>query len=120
MSNLSLKVSKSAYEEKIAKMQSLMNKLDQAIEDYQTLKNDMDKFIDGSDDNYERLRANIDENIKTVRIERERMQNSVEMLQVTLKEMEDFGQGLGTALEESIELAKSAVKTGIEIMKIVD
>ena len=118
--NLTLKVSKSAYQDKITRLQSLLNKLDQTITDYETLRNGMEKFIDGNDDNYEALRNNVEYNISVVRGERERTQNSIDMLEQTLLDMEEFGTGLGTTVEEAAELAKNAVKTGIEIMKIVD
>jgi len=118
--NVTLKVSKAAYEEKIAKLQTLLNKLDQTITDYETLRNGMEKFIDGTDDNYEQLRNNVEYNISVVRGERERTQNSIDMLQQTLRDMEEFNTGLGTTVQESAELAKNAVKTGVEIMKIVD
>lgn len=120
MANATLKISKGAYEAKILRLQSCLNQLDTKINQYESLRNNMAKFIDGSDDNYESLRANVENNIKMVRKAREMTDASIKMLQDTLRDMEEFGNQMGKTITETGELAMNTLKGAVEAMKLID
>lgn len=120
MAQATLKISKGAYEAKILKLQNCLNQLDTKINQYETLRNNMTKFIDGSDDNYENLRNNVETNIKMVRKARQMTDASIKMLQDTLRDMEEFGNQMGKTLNETGELAKNTLKGAIEAMNLVN
>lgn len=120
MANATLKISKGAYEAKILRLQSCLNQLDTKINQYESLRNNMAKFIDGSDDNYESLRTNVENNIKMVRKAREMTDASIKMLQDTLRDMEEFGNQMGKTITETGELAMNTLKGAVEAMKLID
>ena len=119
MATATLKISKGAYEAKILKLQGLLGGLDTKITQYETLRNNMDKFMDGSDDNYESLRQNVEQNIKMVRKAREMTEASIKMLQDTLKEMETFGEEAKKTITEAGEMAGNTLKTAVEVINLL-
>lgn len=120
MAQATLKISKGAYEAKIIKLESCLNQLDTKVTQYETLKTNMTKFMDGSDDNYEKLRANVENNIKMVRKAREMTDASIKMLKETLKDAEEFGAEANKAISEAGELAMNTLKGAVEAMKLID
>lgn len=115
-----LKVSKSAYEEKINRLNNYLNRLDATITSYEKAKNDLDSFMDGSDDNYNKMRESVETNIKTVRKAREMTVASIDMLKQTLSQMEDFGSNLGNMITSGTEAAVSGIQAAVEAMNLVD
>lgn len=120
MAQATFKISKGAYEAKIIKLESCLNQLDTKITQYETLKANMNKFMDGSDDNYEKLRAGVENNIKMVRKAREMTDASIKMLKETLKQAEEFGTEMGKTITEAGELAMNTLKGAVEAMKLID
>ena len=120
MAQATLKISKGAYEAKILKLESCLNQLDTKVTQYETLKTNMTKFMDGSDDNYEKLKANVENNIKMVRKAREMTDASIKMLKETLKDAEEFGAEANKAISEAGELAMNTLKGAVEAMKLID
>ena len=120
MANVTLKVSKSSYEGKIALLEGYLNRLDSTLTDYQTAERELDSFMDGSDDNYEKMRENIRANIASVKKAREMCEASIKMLKDTLKDMEDFGTNLGKVVTESIDLTKNKIKVAVDAMNLID
>ena len=119
MATATLKISKGAYEAKILKLQNLLNSLDTKISQYETLRNNMEKFMDGTDDNYESLRQNVEQNVTMVKKAREMTDASIKMLQDTLKEMEVFGEETKKAITETGELAGNVLKGAVEAMNLI-
>lgn len=120
MAQATFKISKGAYEAKILRLESCLNQLDQKITQYETLKANMSKFIDGTDDNYESLRANVETNIKTVRKAREMTDASIKMLKDTLQQADEFGSQFSKAITESGELAMNTLKGAVEAIKLIN
>lgn len=120
MAQATLKISKGAYQAKILRLQSCLNQLDMKITQYETLKANMTKFMDGSDDNYEKLRTNVENNIKMVRKAREMTDASIKMLTETLEQAEEFGAQMGKTISQSGELAMNTLKGAVEAMKLID
>ena len=120
MANLTLKVSKSAYEAKITELEDLKNRLDSKVQDYKTAESSMDKFIGQGDDNYESLRENVETNIKTCQKASEMCEASIKALKETLQEMTEAGSNIGSLLSEAGELAKNTLKGAVEVAKLVD
>ena len=120
MANVTLKVSVSAYQDKINKLEGYLNRLDSTITDYETAEKSMDKFIGEGDDNYEALRQNIEQNIATCRKAREMCDASIKALNETLSQMTDAGQNIGNLLSEAGGLAKSTISAAIEVANLVN
>ncbi len=120
MAQATLKISKGAYEAKILKLESCLNQLDNKITQYESLKNNMTKFMDGRDDNYEKFRTNVENNIKMVRKAREMTDASIKMLRDTLNQAEEFGEEMGRTISEAGELAMNTLKGAVEAMKLID
>ncbi len=120
MAQATFKISKAQYEAKIIALQGYLGELDSKITQYETLKANMTKFIDGTDDNYESLRTNVETNIKTVRKAREMTDASIKMLQETLQQADEFGEQFKTAITESGELAMNTLKGAVEAMKLIE
>ena len=116
---LRLKVSKSAYEDKITKLDNYLGRLDTAMQTYERKKIELDQFMDGSDDNYETVKANIDANIATVKKAKEMTEASMKMLRDTLKEMEDFGTNIGKLATDALDTAKTTIKGAVEAMNLL-
>lgn len=115
-----LKVSKSAYEEKINRLQNYLNRLDSTITSYEKAERDLDSFMEGNDDHYEELRQQIENNIATVRKTRQMTEASIVSLQTTLSQMEEFGSNVGNLIQEGTEAAKGVIRTAIDAMNLVD
>ena len=111
-----LKVSKSAYEEKIAMLKDYLNELDRTLQAYDRKKTEMDSFIDGSSDGYEEIKKSVEQNQKSVGKAKEMCNNSIKMLEDTLKEMEDFGQNILKTAEAATEAAGAGLKTAFQAM----
>jgi len=111
-----LKVSKAAYEEKIAMLKDYLNELDRTIAAYQRKETEMDSFIEGSSDGYEEIRASVEQNIHSVEKAREMCNNSIQMLENTLKEMEDFGENILKTAQSAAEAAGTGLKTAFQVM----
>ncbi len=120
MAQATLKISKGAYEAKILKLENCLSQLDTKITQYESLKANMNKFMDGSDDNYNKLQENVENNIRMVRKAREMTDASIKMLKETLKQAEEFGTELGKAISESGEIAKNTLKGAVEAMKLIN
>ena len=111
-----LKVSKSAYEEKIAMLKDYLSELDRTIEAYEHKKTEMDSFIDGSSDGYEEIKNSVEQNKRSVEKAREMCNNSIKMLEDTLKEMEDFGENILKTAQSATEAAGAGLKTAFQVM----
>ena len=120
MANVTLKVSKSAYQDKIARLEGLKNELDQRVTDYEAARNSMTKFIGEGDDNYNALRENVQTNINTCRKASEMCAASIESLRTTLEQMEDFGSNVSNLVNAAAEEAVTKVKTAIDIANLVN
>lgn len=120
MAQTTLKISKGAYQAKIYKLQSCLNQLDTKITQYETVRDNMEKFMDGNDDNYDNLRANVENNIKMVRKAREMTDASIKMLNETLEQAEEFGTEMRETISQAGELAMNTLKGAVEAMKLID
>lgn len=116
MINLKLKVSKSSYEEKLNKLKDLANRLDQKINVFEQYKNNTSKFIEESDDEYDALIDNANENIAACRKAREKVEESIKMVANTLNDMEEFGKYAGETLRNASEVAKDTIATAADVV----
>lgn len=114
-----LKVSKSAYEEKISRLENYLARLDNTISSYENKKTMLDSFMDGTDDNYEATRQMIEDNIQRVRKAREMCDASIAMLRQTLQEMADFGDKLKANISEAADLAKNTANAAFTAMNLL-
>lgn len=115
-----LKVNRNDYEAQIIMLQGYLGQLDAKVTDYESLRNDMTRFIDGNDDTYEKLRESVENNIKVVRKAREMCDNSIKMLKETLDSFEQFGQEASNLLDNAIQTGASAANAAIEAMHLMN
>lgn len=120
MAQVSLKVNKASYEAQIALLQNHLNSLDNTITQYERKRTDLDSFMGGRDDNYEKMKAGIDHNIDVVRKAREMCDASIRSLQETLTAMEEFGSNMASTIESGVEAARSGVKAAFDVMNLID
>lgn len=118
MADFTLKVSKGAYEAKISLLENYLNRIDVTLNQYEALETKMDSFIEGSDDNYERLRESVVTNIKMVRKAKEMTEATLKSLQQTLESAEEFDQNLGNIIDNASDMAKNTLKGAVEAMKL--
>lgn len=117
--DLRLKVSKSAYEEKIDRLQNLLNRADNAITSYENKKTMLDSFMDGTDDNYEATLQMIEDNIARVRKARSMCEAGIQMLQGTLNDIDDFGENLRKNIENLTEMAKNTADAAFDAANLL-
>ena len=120
MSNLTLKVSRTAYEDKIYRLEGLKNELDARVSDYRAAESGIDRFIGQGDDNYEILRRNIQTNIATCLKAGEMTDLSIRALKETLQQMTDASTSIRDMLNDSGESEKKKLKSAFEIAQLVD
>ena len=120
MAQVSLKVNKQSYETQIGLLQTYLNNLDGTITQYERKKTDLNSFMGGNDDNYDKMLAGIEHNINTVRKAREMCDASIQSLRETLDAMENFGSNLASTIESGVEAAKSGVKAAFDVMNLID
>lgn len=120
MAEVSLKVSKAAYENQIGILQGYLTQLDTTISQYERKETELDSFMGGRDDNYENMRAGIQHNIATVRKAREMCEASIQSLQETLSAMEDFGSNMASTIQNGVEAARTGVKAAFDVMNLID
>ena len=118
--NLTLRISRSAYEEKIYRLERLKNELDARVSDYRAAEAGIDRFIGQGDDNYEILRKNIQTNIATCLKAGEMTDLSIRALKETLQQMTDAGASIHDMLSDSRETETRTLKSAFEIAKLVD
>lgn len=112
--NLTLKVSKAEYEDKIATLNDYLGKLDNSISKYRQLETKMDSFIGGEDDNFEKLRNHVETNIKAVEKERKLTENAIKTLEEILQDQESFNEQFDRTMDRLGEAAKSKIKSAID------
>ena len=120
MASVMLKISKPQYEAKIFTLQNYLGRIDSTLTQYERLQTNMDSFIEGQDDNYANLRANVENNITMVRKAKEMTEASIRMLQDTLRDIESFSEEVERTIVDSGNLAKSTFKTSVEVIKIMN
>ena len=112
-----LKINREEYQKKIDKLKELLGRLDTTVTKYEHYETSMDSFIDSTDDNYNKLRANIEQNIETVRKEQKLTQAAIESLEQTLQDQDLFDveldKAIDTAADRAKELVDAAVKTAV-------
>ncbi len=120
MAKATFKISQQEYYNQIVTLQKYLAQLDMKITQYESLRNNMSKFIDGRDDNYEKLRESVETNIKMVRKAREMTDASIKMLQETLQQAEDFGGEMGQVISTAADLAKTTFRGAVEAINLIN
>lgn len=111
-----LVVSRESYQNQIELLQGYLNRLDNTISQYQQKETELDSFMTGDDDNYQKMRESVEQNIRTVQKAREMCDASIQMMRQTLQEMESFGENVGRTLDSAFDAAKSGITTAFDVM----
>ena len=115
-----LKISKQAYETQVSALETLIGRLDGAITNYETKRNEMDKFIENGDDHYETSRAGVEQNIKICRKYRKMTEQSIKALKEILQNMDDLGDNAKETLTPATDTAGQIAKTVLEVTNLLD
>lgn len=115
-----LKISKQAYMTQVGTLESLLGKLDGAITSYETKRNEMDKFIENGDDNYEAIRAGVELQIKECRKYRRMTEESIKALKEIVQSLDEFGDKAKETLTTATETAGQVVKAVLEVTNLLD
>jgi methyl-accepting chemotaxis protein len=108
--DLNLKVSKADFERRIDLIDLRMNTLASVVESYNNAKRNLDQFIEGSDDNYEAMCANIDMYIKNAKSAHGLLAGMKDELKRAVSEMDD----MHTNVKETITAATEAVASTVQ------
>lgn len=116
---LMLHVNKEDYLTKISQLDALLNKLRDLLSRYQALKNNVTKFVQDGDSNFEKMRDNVQANIEAVQRAIGITQQSKDTLQKTVDQMDEMGSKVGTLLQEGAETARNVISTAIRVDKLL-
>lgn len=112
---LLLHVNKEDYLRKINELDGKLNQLRDLLSRYNTLKSNVNRFVQDRDSNFEQMQANVEANVDAVRRAIAITQKSRESLQKTVDQMEDMGSKTSAMLSEAANAAVNGVKTAIRI-----
>lgn len=96
-------------------LQGQIDALGGILGEYQTLKSNVENFIEGSDSNFNKMQENVEENIKAVRAELAEVQQTKAQIQHTITSMEEMGTNTQTILDEGTQAAGQAVRAAIKL-----
>lgn len=112
---LLLHANKSDYEALIGQLDGKLNELRSVLSEYQTLKNDVEMFIQDGDSNFENMRANVQANIDAVQRAIGVTQSAKDGLQKTVDQMDEASANISNLMTEAAEFAGNTIKTAIRI-----
>lgn len=107
--DLELKVDLSKYEARISMLQGYVTKLETLVEEYESLKNRVDTFLDASDDHIALMKRNVDERIVRVRKAIAAANANIKTLQHTVNNMDNLGSNITAILERGLDAATSGI-----------
>lgn len=117
---LALKISKSSYQDRITILDAKLNQLNDLLQEYRELNNNVTSFMSDTDDNFSNMQENVRANIQAVKKAIAATQESRDTLQRTLDAMDETAANMGTILTEGAELAKNTVETAIKAAVLLD
>ncbi len=117
---LSLKISKSSYQDRITILEAKLAALNDVLQEYRDLNNNVNSFMGEVDDNFVAMQGNVRENIAAVKKAIAATEQSRDMLQKTLDAMDETGRQIGTIMQEGVELAKNTIETAIKAAVVLD
>lgn len=116
---LLLHVNKEDYLNKIGELEALLNRLRDLLSRYQTLKNNVTKFVQDGDSNFTNMQNNVQANIEAVQRAIGITQDSKDTLQKTVDQMDEMSSKTATMLQEGAEAALNTISTAIRIEKLL-
>ena len=108
---LTLLASKSDFDNLIQQIDGKMQTLQGIADQYEALRDNVSSFMEEEDDNLEKMKANVQENVKRVYEAIGAANTTKANLQSTVDEMEAFSSNVGTTLEEGVQTAQAVGKT---------
>lgn len=117
---LALKISKGSYQDRITILEAKLAALNDVLQEYRDLNNNVTNFMGETDDNFVAMQDNVRENIKAVKKAITATQESRDMLQKTLDAMDNTGVQIGNIVKEGAELARNTIDTAIKASVLLD
>lgn len=117
---LRLFVPANEFATRIATLDMYIGQLEAVLTDYEELKSDANQVFGENDANLEKVKANVEVNIKAVKGNLQTLRENRAMLQKQMDELEGLGQKYIDAFDEAIRTAKSAFKSMKTITDILD
>ena len=119
LGSLNLKVSRQDFVNRIDAIQSKMDKLSDVIQKYRDLKTNLDQFVEAEDSSYENWVARIDGHIEAAGRAKASLNESKQMLQKTVDQMDEFGNEVKQTVDAATEATKSTVEAAIRIAPLL-
>jgi len=108
---LRLKVTQSEYQTRLAQLDSKMSELEAIRGEYETLRLQATRVLGDSDTNLEKLQATVQQNIQAVEGQHQMLNESRQMLEKQNEELGMTSTAVSELLQQTMETAKTALKT---------
>ena len=119
LGSLNLKVSQADFEKRIQIIELRMQVLADVVSRYQVAKQNLDQFIESSDNNYETMCANIDEYINNAKRAHAALNETKLQLLETVNQMEGMSGKVKETMTAATEAAKESLTTAIQVASIL-
>ena len=117
---LALKVSKGSYQDRITILDAKLAALNDVLQEYRELNNNVTSFMGETDDNFTNMQENVRANIDAVKRAIAATQESKSILQKTLDAMDTTSENIGKIMREGVDLAKNTIETAIKATTLLD
>ena len=114
---LTLFASKADFDDLISQIDGKMHVLEGIADEYNALRDNVNSFMN-EDDNVERMKGAVQENVNAVQRAIGAAQITRENLQKTVDEMEQFSTNVGTTLDQAVQTVKSGTEAVFNVAKL--
>lgn len=115
LGSLDLRVSKSDFETRIGIAEASMASLEDVITRYGEAKDNLNQFIEESDDNYQAMIDRIDVNIKNAKKAYAALDETRKELLNTINQMEGMSEKVKDTITSATEAVSSVVEAGFKV-----
>ena len=119
MADFLLKISKSDYEDKLNLLEGAISELEGVRGEYQTLLGQLADVMESTDDNFDKVEANVLENIRAVKVSIKNAQNARDSVQAAVDAYDELGAQAASTLQSAGEMAKSGIDAAIKTASIL-
>lgn len=119
LGKLNLRVKKQDFVDRIEMCNAKMDVLSDVIEKYRQAKVNLDQFVQGEDDSYQRWVERIDAHIDAAGRAKASLAEAKKALEETVNQMDDFGSEVEKTVSDSVEALKSTAQAAINIAPLL-
>ncbi len=116
---LRLKASKESYLNRIQDLDNKMQQLQAVLQDYKTLRTNVNRFMTDQDSNFAQMQENVDNNIIAVGKALGMAQAARNTLQKTVEDMDATSSNIQSILQDAASTTKNAVEAAVKIAPLL-